>query len=75
MSFDEIFDLTAGVYFYFYNIYAPLGVYLRRAPLLNILLVVHRYIYIYYTWYQVPTQPEAYKPFLQLETLFKDDFT
>ena len=22
MSFDEIFDLTAGVYFNFYNIYA-----------------------------------------------------
>ena len=21
MSFDKIFDLTAGVYFYFYNIY------------------------------------------------------
>ena len=23
MSFDEIFDLTAGVYFNFYNIYGP----------------------------------------------------
>ena len=29
MSFDEIFDLTAGrVYFYFYNIYICLYLYL-----------------------------------------------
>ena len=25
MSFDKIFDLTAGVYFYFYNIYLTGG--------------------------------------------------
>ena len=30
MSFDEIFDLTAGVYFYFYNIYMAL----YRMPIL-----------------------------------------
>ena len=28
MSFDEIFDLTAGVYFFFFNIY--IGVLLRK---------------------------------------------
>ena len=27
MSFDEIFDLTAGVYFNFYNIYIGFFVY------------------------------------------------
>ena len=27
MSFDEIFDLTAGVYFNFYNIYISLGTF------------------------------------------------
>ena len=28
MRFDKIFDLTAGVYFYFYNIYS--GVYIKK---------------------------------------------
>ena len=33
MSFDEIFDLTAGVYFHFYNILTP-GIinYNERTP-------------------------------------------
>ena len=36
MSFDEIFDLTAGVYFYFYNNVAPSPVPLEYDNVINV---------------------------------------
>ena len=40
MSFDEIFDLTAGVYFNFYNIYFCV---VTVMPMRTIQAIVYRY--------------------------------